>query len=110
MVQWYFIIFVFLWACIPDISCAGTGPAADLVVLKGHSAQNGESAQRAKIFFVQNTTKERSESPGKTDEDDTKGKTSGKEKDDTRKTKELKPFVPSERIPADQGVDFPYDI
>jgi len=24
--------------------------------------------------------------------------------------KQLKPFVPSEEIPADQGVDFPYDI
>ena len=24
--------------------------------------------------------------------------------------KQLKPFVPSEKIPADQGVDFPYDI
>ena len=36
--------------------------------------------------------------------------TVSKEKNVPTKPKELKPFIPSERVPADQGVDFPYDI
>ena len=37
-------------------------------------------------------------------------KTSTPEKNSSEKRKPEKPFVPSETIPADQGVDFPYDI
>ena len=33
-----------------------------------------------------------------------------KDKNLEKKRKEKKIFVPSEKIPADQGVDFPYDI
>jgi hypothetical protein len=107
MVKWHFIIFVFLWICIPDVSCAGTGPAGGL---KGPFKQKGESAHRVKILIVQNNTKKSSDSTRKDDETGTKGETFKKEKDDTRKRKQLEPFVPSETIPADQGVDFPYDI
>ena len=92
------------------MSYAGIVPAGDRDGLKGPFAQNGEPPDRATIFFVQNDTKIGSESIGKPDNEKAKEKTSGKEKNDARKTKQLKPFVPSETIPADQGVDFPYDI
>ena len=110
MEKWYSIVFAFLCVFIPQMSSAGTGPGGDLDGFEGCFVMAGESVQRAQLFFVQNDTKKKPESAGKTDEEGTDGKTFKKEKDDTRKTKQLKPFIPSETIPADQGVDFPYDI
>jgi len=39
-----------------------------------------------------------------------KPKSVSKDKNTLKKIKQLKPFIPSEKVPADQGVDFPYDI
>jgi hypothetical protein len=110
MVKWYSILFVFIWVCIPEMTYPGIGPAGDRDGVQGAFAQHGKSAQGGKIFFVQYDTKKSAESTGKNDEKESKGKTFNKEKDDPQKRKQLKPFVPSETIPADQGVDFPYDI
>jgi hypothetical protein len=110
MVKWYSTIFVFIWVCIPGMSYPGIGPAGDRDGVKGTFAEYGESAQGTKIYFVQNDTKKSAESTGRNDEKETKDKPLNKEKDDPQKRKQLKPFVPSETIPADQGVDFPYDI
>jgi hypothetical protein len=92
------------------MSYPGSGHSGDGDGVKWTVAQHGKSAHIEKIFVVQYETKEREESTGKNDEKETKGKTFNKEKDDPRTRKQLKPFVPSETIPADQGVDFPYDI
>jgi len=48
--------------------------------------------------------------PSKTRDDTDRPKTSTPEKTVPEEIKPVKPFVPSETIPADQGVDFPYDI
>lgn len=60
-------------------------------------------------------TKDGTESSEETSTDDPEktGTTSSQqlpEKKAPENQKQLKPFVPSEEIPADQGVDFPYDI
>ena len=115
MTNWYIIIIVCLGVCIPKMTCAGTEPARSLNGLNGQLIQNVESTQYAGIYFAQNdpkktsntvTANDLSKAEGKT----TQSKTLTKEKNVRKNTKQLKPFVPSETIPADQGVDFPYDI
>ncbi len=86
------------------------GPAGGGDGITMNVAQHEKSAQGEKIAVVQNDTKKSSEPVGTNDEKETEGKTFKKEKEDPRKKKQLKSFVPSETIPADQGVDFPYDI
>ena len=92
------------------MSYPGTGPPVDRDALKGISTQNGKLAQGSQMIVVQNDAKKSGERTGKADKKETKGETSNKEQDDPRKIEQLKSFVPSEKIPADQGVDFPYDI
>ena len=115
MTNWYIIIIVCLGVCIPKMTCAGTEPARSLNGLNGPLLQKVESTQHAGIYFAQNdpkktsntvTADDLSKAEGKT----TQSKTLTKEKNVRKNTKQLKPFVPSETIPADQGVDFPYDI
>ena len=66
-------------------------------------------------YFAQNDPKKPSDNVS-TDEaskirkDSNKPETLTPENNIPEKTKPVKPFVPSETIPADQGVDFPYDI
>ncbi len=77
--------------------------------------QNVESTQDAETFFAQNDKKKASDGVRdhgieKADEDATQPETMTQEKNVPKKAKQLKPFTPSETIPADQGVDFPYDI
>lgn len=65
--------------------------------------------------FAQNDPKKPSDrvshdEASKTRNDTNKPKTLTEEKNVPKKTKPVKPFVPSETIPADQGVDLPYDI
>jgi hypothetical protein len=95
MVKWYSIVFVSMWICIPEMS---------------YPSGLSEHYHSEILRFTQNDTNKSAESTVKNNEKETKGKTSNKEKDDPQKRKQLKPFVPSETIPADQGVDFPYDI
>ena len=115
MNNWYIIIIVYLALCFPKVTCAGTEPARSLNSLNGPLIQNVESTQHAGIYFAQNdpkktlntvTANDLSKAEGKT----TQSKTMTKEKNVRKNTKQLKPFVPSETIPADQDVDFPYDI
>ena len=115
MTNWYIIIIVCLGVCIPKMTCAGTEPARSLKELNGPLIQNVKLPAHAEIYVAQNdpqktsntvTADDLSKAEGKT----TQSKTLTKEKNVRKNTKQLKPFVPSETIPADQGVDFPYDI
>ncbi len=113
MTNWYIIIIVCLGVCVPKMTCAGTEPARSLNGLNGPLVQNVESSQDAGIFFSQNDKKKTSDTVTADDTlkvDENTPETLTKEKNAKKKTKKLKPFVPSETIPADQGVDFPYDI
>jgi hypothetical protein len=56
------------------------------------------------------TEKAASGSESKGSETESKPTVEGKEKSSKTKPRPLKPFVPSERIPGDQAVDFPVDI
>jgi hypothetical protein len=49
-------------------------------------------------------------SGSKGSETESKPTVEGQEKSSKTKPRPLKPFVPSEKIPADQAVDFPVDI
>jgi hypothetical protein len=66
-------------------------------------------------YFAQNDQKKSSDNASTHDtskitKDTEKPKRSIQETGVPKKTKPMKPFVPSEKIPADQGVDLPYDI
>ena len=115
MTNWYIIIIVCLGVCVPKMTCAGTEPARSLNSLNEPLLQKAESSHDAVIFFAQNDKKKTSDTVTaddtlKVDENTSRPETLTKEKNAKKKTKKLKPFVPSETIPADQGVDFPYDI
>ena len=115
MIKWYIIIIVSFWLYFPEVTGAGTELTRSTDDVTGQTAQNTEPAQQAEIFFAQNEKKKTTDSVTaddtvKTDEDATKGESKKKAKKAPESTKKLKPFVPSEKIPADQGVDFPYDI
>ena len=56
------------------------------------------------------TEKATSGSETKGSEIESKTTVEGKEKSSNTKPRPLKPFVPSEKIPGDQVVDFPVDI
>lgn len=78
-------------------------------------AQDDGSTHRPYMYSAQNSEKETTggNAAGDTarDGEDASGTEAGTdEKKTPEKAKQIKPFVPSEKIPADQGVDFPYDI
>lgn len=115
MIKWYIIIIASLWLCFPVITGAGTEPPRPLDDLKGPLKEHAESTYHSGILFSKNDKKKKSDSASadgtvNADEDDDKGETLKRDKNSQKNTKQLKPFVPSETIPADQGVDFPYDI
>lgn len=115
MTHWYIIIIVCLGVCVPKMTCAGTEPARSLNGLNGPLIQNVESTQHTGIYFAQNDPKKTSNTVtaddlSKTEKKTTQSETLTKDKNAKKKPKQMKPFVPSETIPADQGVDFPYDI
>jgi hypothetical protein len=56
------------------------------------------------------TEKAASGSESKGSETESKPTVEGREKSSKTKPRPLKPFVPSEKIPGDQAVDFPVDI
>lgn len=115
MTNQYIIIMVCLGVCVPQMTGAGTEPARSLKGLNGPLIQHVESNQHAGIYLAQNDPKKPSDTV--TADDFSKGKkkttpseTPTKDKNAQKRTKQMKPFVPSEKIPADQEVDFPYDI
>ena len=66
-------------------------------------------------YFAQNNQKNPPDNASVDDaskirKDTSRPTTLTQEKKSFEKTKPVKPFVPSETIPADQEVDFPYDI
>ena len=77
--------------------------------------KNVGSTHPSGIYFAQ---KEEKKTPGNVivndivnaDDDAIKSETVSKDKNAQKKSKQLKPFIPSEKVPADMGVDFPYDI
>jgi len=104
-----------LGVCVPQMTCAGTDPARSLNDLNGPLIKNVDSTHHAGIYFAQNDPKKTSNTVSaddlsKAEEKTTQSETLTKDKNAQKNTKQMKPFVPSEKIPADQGVDFPYDI
>jgi hypothetical protein len=115
MNHWYIIIIVCLGVCVPQIPHAGSKPAKPLNGLNGPLIKNVESTRHAGKYFAQNDPKKRSSTVtaddlSKAGEKTPPSETPTKDKDAPINTTPMKPFVPSETIPADQGVDFPYDI
>lgn len=110
MTNRFFIIIALLGTCLFGATWAGTVPAGFLYELNVPLGQHLGST-----YFVQNDPKKPSnnvstDNASKTNENTNKPKTLTQEKNVPKKTKPMKPFVPSETIPVDQGVDFPYDI
>ena len=63
------------------------------------------------ILWAQNDTGEKEKTESSKPGDDTQESESAEDdKTKTTKSKPLKPFVPSEKIPGEQAVDFPVDI
>ena len=110
MTNRFFIAIVLLGSCLTGVTWAGTVPAGFLYDLNVPLGQYLGST-----YFAQNDSKKPSDNvstddASKTHKDTNKPKTLTPEKNVSKKIKPVKPFVPSETIPADQGVDFPYDI
>ncbi len=110
MANKFFIIIAFLGTCIFSATWAGTVPTGFLNEFNVPLGQHLGST-----YVVQNDPKKPPDSvstdkPSRTQKDTNKPKTLTQEKNVPKKTKPVKPFVPSETIPVDQGVDFPYDI
>ncbi len=113
--KWYIIIMVCLAVCVPQMTGAGTETSSSLKGLNGTLIQNQGPTQHSGIYFAQNDPKKRSNTATNDDlpkgeEKTTPSKTLTKDRNAQESAKQIKPFVPSEKIPADQGVDFPYDI
>jgi hypothetical protein len=106
---------VALWMGSANPLCADTGPGRSRDGFTGPLAGYAASTQQKQIYVVKNDEKNPPDSRAvdgteKTGESRAKQKTPTKKESVKKNKKQLKPFVPSETIPADQGVDFPYDI
>jgi len=104
------IILIFSVCAPPVMGRLGDSPDADSGQLKGPAFG---AIYPDHVFWAQNDTGENEKTEGSKSDaetkksestDDDKGKTS------KSKSKPLKPFVPSEKIPGEQAVDFPVDI
>jgi hypothetical protein len=104
-----------LGVCAPQMTGAGTEPARALKALNGMSIHRAAPSHHGGIYLAQNDPKKTpppvtNHDLPKAGEKTTPSETLIKDKNAPKNTKQIKPFVPSEKIPADQGVDFPYDI
>jgi hypothetical protein len=112
----YIVIIASFWLFFfPKGTCVANDTKRSLVGLNGLHVQNVETAYESFVNIVQNDKKKTSngvtiDDAKKIDENETKPKTLIIDKNAQKNTKQIKPFEPSETIPADQGVDFPYDI
>ncbi|MBW1840293.1 MAG: hypothetical protein JRF27_02020 [Deltaproteobacteria bacterium] len=110
----YFIIIASFCLCFPAWICAGTGPPGSPVGSTIRLFQAGSPIQAIGRYLAQNDNRETlvdsADVSNEKPKDTTLPDTPKKEENAPKKTEPLKPFVPSEKIPADQGVDFPYDI
>jgi hypothetical protein len=110
MANRFLMAIVLLVTCLFGTAWAGTASTGFLYDLNVLSEQYSGST-----YFAQNSQKNppdnaSADDASKTRKDTNKPKTSTQEKTVPEKTKPVKPFVPSETIPVDQGVDLPYDI
>jgi UPF0716 family protein affecting phage T7 exclusion len=115
MIKGYIIIIASLWLIFPKVICAETALTGFLDASTRTVIQHVESTLDAEIIFAQNNKNQASDGVRghgieTADEDATQPKTLTQEKNAPEKAGQLKPFTPTETIPADQGVDFPYDI
>lgn len=115
MAQQYIIIIVLLALCLPKATCTGTEPpkssglsnrtleppAASIRDTGNHFSQTVKQKTGSSITGQGNEKPEEKTGPPKILK---------KENHKQKNIKKMKPFIPSETIPADQGVDFPYDI
>ncbi|MBW2492341.1 MAG: hypothetical protein JRE65_14455 [Deltaproteobacteria bacterium] len=106
----FFITIVLLGTCLFGAAGAETVPTGFSYEFNIRFGQD-----LGHTYFAQNDRVKPSESvstddASKTHKKISKPKTSAPENHGSEKTKPVKPFVPSETIPADQGVDLPYDI
>ena len=106
----FFTAMALLEICLAGTTWAGTVPTGFLRELNVSIGQHSRST-----YFAQNDPKKPSDNvstddTSKTHKNTNKPKTLTPEKNAPKKAKPMKPFVPSETIPVDQGVDFPYDI
>ncbi len=110
MINRFIIAIALLGACLFGATWAGTVSAGFLYEFNVSLGQHLGST-----YFAQNDPKKPSDDvstddASKTQKETSKPETLTQEKNVPKKTKPVKPFVPSETIPVDQGVDFPYDI
>ncbi|MBW2449902.1 MAG: hypothetical protein JRE92_05705 [Deltaproteobacteria bacterium] len=106
----FFITIVLLGTCLFGAAGAETVPTGFLYEFNIRFGQD-----LGPTYFAQNDQKNSldnvsTDDASKTHKEISKPKTSAPENHGSEKTKPVKPFVPSETIPADQGVDLPYDI
>lgn len=107
----FFTAMALLGICLAGTTWAGTVPTGFFydsnISLEKYSGRS--------TYFAQNDPKKSSDNvavddASKPHKNTKKSKTLTPEKNTPKKTKPMQPFVPSETIPVDQGVDFPYDI
>ena len=106
---------IVLGLCFPGLIFSRTAHTARLDGIVSVVIKNVGSTHPSVIYFAQ---KEEKKTPDngivdetvKADEDVMKPKSVSNDKKAQKKIKQLKPFIQSEKVPADQGVDFPYDI
>jgi len=110
MANRFFIAMALSGICLLGATWAGSVPTGFLNEINVPLGQHSEST-----YFAQNDPKKPSDNlsrddASKTHKNKDKPKTLTQDKNAPKKTNPMKPFVPSETIPVDQGVDFPYDI
>jgi hypothetical protein len=110
MANRFFIAMALLGIFLLGATRAGSVPTGFLNEINVPLGQHSEST-----YFAQNDPKKPSDNlssddASKAHKNKDKSKTLTQDKNAPKKTKPMKPFVPSETIPVDQGVDFPYDI
>ena len=115
MFKYHFTIVVALLLASANLLCADAGPGRPRNGFTGPLAEYAASTQQKQVYVVKNDEKPPSDSAsadgtGKTGESAANPKAPTKKETVKKTKKQLKPFVPSETLPADQGVDFPYDI
>lgn len=112
----YIVIIASFWLFFfPKGTCMANDSTRSLDRLTGLHVKNEESAYESFVYIAQNDIKktlngDSVDGAEKIDKNATKPKPIIKDKNAKKNTKQIKPFEPSEKIPADQGVDFPYDI
>ena len=115
MSKWHIIIVIVLGLCFPGLAFSEKSPTGRLDGIINLVIHNVESTEPLVNYLAQKEEKKTLDDATvdktvKADKDAMKPEPASKDKSATKKSKQLKPFIPSEKVPADQEVDFPYDI